>query len=62
MADGRGWSDPSEALSRGDDGETLARSGLKIAHFRMIAALEEHGQVSAAASVLNISQPAAVSS
>ena len=59
MADGRGWSDPSEALLRGDDGESLARSGLKIAHFRMIAALEEHGQVSAAASVLNISQPAA---
>jgi DNA-binding transcriptional LysR family regulator len=59
MADKRGWSDPSEVLLRDSGGETLARSGLKIAHLRMIVALEEHGQVSAAASVLNISQPAA---
>jgi DNA-binding transcriptional LysR family regulator len=59
MSDMRGWSDPSEALLRDSDGETLARSGLKISHLRMIVALEEHGQVSAAASVLNISQPAA---
>jgi DNA-binding transcriptional LysR family regulator len=59
MADKRGWSDPSEALLRDGGGETLSRSGLKIGHLRMIVALEEHGQVSAAASVLNISQPAA---
>lgn len=59
MADKRGWSDPSEVLMREGGGETLSRSGLKIGHLRMIVALEEHGQVSAAASVLNISQPAA---
>src|SRR6186997_3326327 len=32
---------------------------LKFSHMRMIAALEQHGSVSAAAATLNISQPAA---
>jgi DNA-binding transcriptional LysR family regulator len=45
-----------EARREGDD--SLVR-GLKPAHFRMITALDEHGQVSAAANALNISQPAA---
>lgn len=46
-----------------DDGrgerEALLRSGLSLRHMRMIAALDEHGRVSAAAQVMNISQPAA---
>ena len=43
----------------GEDGEGLLRSGLKLSHLRMIVALEESGQISAAAHMLNISQPAA---
>ena len=39
--------------------ETLARSGLKLGHMRMTVALDDHGQISAAAQTLNISQPAA---
>jgi molybdate transport repressor ModE-like protein len=35
------------------------QSGLKFGHMRMIAALEQHGSVSAAAAALNMSQPAA---
>jgi DNA-binding transcriptional LysR family regulator len=41
------------------DAVDLMRGGLKLAHMRMIAALDEHGQVSAAAQVLSMSQPAA---
>ncbi|WP_292140335.1 LysR family transcriptional regulator, partial [Mesorhizobium sp.] len=41
------------------DGETLLRSGLSLRHMRMIVALDDHSRVSAAAQVLNISQPAA---
>lgn len=37
----------------------LLRRGLKLSHIRLIAALKETGQMSAAASQLNISQPAA---
>lgn len=37
----------------------LLRSGLKLSHLRLVVAIEEHKQVSAAAEVLNISQPAA---
>lgn len=48
-----------EAAYSGQDGEALMRAGLKLGHMRMIAALEEHGQISAAAQVMNISQPAA---
>jgi len=40
-------------------GVGLLRSGLKLSHLRMIVAIEEHKQVSAAADALNISQPAA---
>ena len=43
----------------GDDTEGLLRSGLKVTHMRMIVAIEESGQISAAAQMLNISQPAA---
>ncbi len=42
-----------------EDDEGLLRSGLKLRHMRLTAALEEHGQISAAAHVMNISQPAA---
>ncbi len=59
MSDRQGWTNPAWAGQRDGDGETLARGGLKLGHLRMVAALDEHGQVSAAASVLNISQPAA---
>lgn len=41
------------------DGERLLRSGLSLRHMRMIVALDDHGRVSAAAQVMNISQPAA---
>ena len=41
------------------DGDTLLRSGLSLRHMRMITALDDHGRVSAAAQVMNISQPAA---
>ncbi|KQV64617.1 LysR family transcriptional regulator [Rhizobium sp. Root1220] len=41
----------------GDD--SLLRSGLKLNHLRMIVAIEDSGQISAAAEALNISQPAA---
>lgn len=41
------------------EGEALLRSGLKLAHMRMIVALDENSQVSAAAQVMNITQPAA---
>lgn len=39
--------------------DMLLRSGIKLAHMRMIVALDDHGQVSAAAQVLGMSQPAA---
>ena len=39
------------------EGETLLRSGLSLRHMRMIVALDDHGRVSAAAQVMNISQP-----
>jgi DNA-binding transcriptional LysR family regulator len=50
---------PPENDSRRGSGENLLRSGLSLRHMRMIAALDDHGRVSAAAQVLNISQPAA---
>ncbi|MEQ1953138.1 LysR family transcriptional regulator [Mesorhizobium sp. CN2-181] len=43
----------------GSSADTLLRSGLKLAHMRMIVALDDHGQVSAAAQMLGMSQPAA---
>lgn len=52
------WAPPS-AADHEDDGAALIRSGLKLAHMRMIVALETHGQVSAAAKIMNMTQPAA---
>ncbi len=40
-------------------GNHLLKSGLKLSHLRMIVALEETLQISAAADLLNMSQPAA---
>ena len=51
-------SGPAGSL-RPSESETLLRSGLKLRHMRMIVALEDHGQISAAAQVMNMSQPAA---
>ncbi|OQM73661.1 LysR family transcriptional regulator [Manganibacter manganicus] len=47
------------AKNRHSSGEDLLRSGLSLRHMRMIAALDDSSRVSAAAQVLNISQPAA---
>lgn len=44
---------------RFSESETLLRSGLKLRHMRMVVAIEDHGQISAAAQVMNVSQPAA---
>src|SRR3954453_12869117 len=41
------------------DSRVLLRGGLKLVHMRLIVALDDHAKVSAAAHVLNISQPAA---
>lgn len=49
----------ADAASPDQDAETLFSSGLKLTHIRMIVAIAETGQVSAAAHILNISQPAA---
>jgi DNA-binding transcriptional LysR family regulator len=55
---GQGWQgEQGDMPLAGAD--TLLRSGLKLAHMRMIVALDDHGQVSAAAQVLGMSQPAA---
>ncbi|OQP87609.1 LysR family transcriptional regulator [Rhizobium rhizosphaerae] len=37
----------------------IFRSGVKMSHLQLVLAIEEHGQISAAAEVLGISQPAA---
>ena len=47
----------SQALADSDEG--LLRSSLKLSHMRMIVALQDTNQISAAAHILNISQPAA---
>jgi DNA-binding transcriptional LysR family regulator len=47
-----------EGIGR-SDGAALLHSGLSLRHMRMIVALDDHGRVSAAAQVMNISQPAA---
>jgi DNA-binding transcriptional LysR family regulator len=41
------------------EGDFLIKAGLKLSHLRLILAIADSGQVSAAAEVLNISQPAA---
>ncbi|SER46895.1 DNA-binding transcriptional regulator, LysR family [Tranquillimonas rosea] len=43
----------------GDDRDFLIRQGLKLRHLRLMAALEETGQISAAAAFLNMTQPVA---
>ena len=50
--------DRSDAEPAGQ-ADTLLRNGLKLGHLRMIVALDDNGQVSTAAHVMNISQPAA---
>ncbi|MBL0374636.1 LysR family transcriptional regulator [Rhizobium sp. KVB221] len=42
-----------------NEDDFLIKAGLKLNHLRLISAIAEHGQVSAAADALNISQPAA---
>jgi DNA-binding transcriptional LysR family regulator len=42
-----------------EDEDGLLRSGLKLRHMRLVATLEEHVQIRAAAQAMNISQPAA---
>lgn len=54
----RDGTDFGEFLSLTDD-NPLLRAGLKMTHLRMLVTIEEHGQVSAAASALNMTQPAA---
>ncbi|MGG6898070.1 MULTISPECIES: LysR family transcriptional regulator [Rhizobium] len=39
--------------------DTLLKAGLKLNHLRMIVTIEDHGQISAAAESMNMSQPAA---
>lgn len=41
------------------EGDFLLKAGLKLSHLRLILAIADSGQVSAAAEALNISQPAA---
>lgn len=41
------------------EGDSLIKAGLKLSHLRLISAISDHGQVSAAAEAMNISQPAA---
>lgn len=41
------------------EADSLIKAGLKLNHFRLISAIADNGQVSAAAEILNISQPAA---
>ncbi len=55
---GNPWSeDPADLIS--DGAAPLLRAGLKLGHLRLIVALDEQEKVSAAASLLNITQPAA---
>lgn len=42
-----------------NEGDSLIKAGLKLNHLRLISAIADHGQVSAAADRMNISQPAA---
>jgi len=47
------------ATERDGERQSLLRGGLKFTHLRLVVALDDHAKVSAAAHVLNISQPAA---
>ncbi len=51
--------DDGIALRPAPRGDELARKGLKLSHLRLICALKETGQMSAAAARMAISQPAA---
>ncbi len=42
-----------------EPGDLIARSGIRIPHLKLIVALDDHGQISSAATHLNMSQPAA---
>lgn len=55
--DNRAYGANPEPIAENADG--LLRSGVKVSHLRMIVALEDSGQISAAAHMLNISQPGA---
>lgn len=53
---------PSDAAAGGkfsNGDQMLLRTGLSLRHMRMMVALDDHGRVSAAAQVMNISQPGA---
>ncbi len=50
---------PRNSDADGGTGARLLRRGLKISHLRLLAALAQTGQMSAAADALGISQPAA---
>jgi DNA-binding transcriptional LysR family regulator len=59
MPDRRSRPSPEPAAGEAGDSRPLLRGGLKLAHMRLVVALDDHAKVSAAAHVLNISQPAA---
>jgi DNA-binding transcriptional LysR family regulator len=54
---------PSETIpfsgEDNSDEDQLARTGIRIPHLKLMVSLDDYGQISAAASVLNMSQPAA---
>ncbi|WP_137154892.1 LysR substrate-binding domain-containing protein [Rhizobium sp. FKL33] len=50
---------PKNRYQAEKESDSLIKSGLKLNHLRLISALADHGQVSAAAEALTISQPAA---
>ncbi|OLP59470.1 LysR family transcriptional regulator [Xaviernesmea oryzae] len=53
--------DKAARPTRSDDraGLGIFRSGLKMSHLQLVLAIEDHGQISAAAEALGMSQPAA---
>lgn len=53
------YASDSDDFLAGSGESTLLRGGLKMNHLRMLVMIEEHGQVSAAAAALNMTQPAA---
>ena len=50
---------PQPLLSAQSERDLLIRQGLKLRHLRLMVALEETGQISGAAALLNMTQPAA---
>jgi DNA-binding transcriptional LysR family regulator len=53
------FSTPQQGYQPEKDGDFLLKAGLKLSHLRLILAIADSGQVSAAAEALSISQPAA---